>query len=274
MLPAGSCTLGSVSAFASLSLEPWVVATPGLRPRLAERVLGFERDALRWYDPTRCSSERFLDQLERIDELTFGPLGLRMPRWAFYDCAELPGALFGFGASRPHLPESVRARLPDAEPFMPISMCMATPMVRPDEWLTFSISSLLDLEPGPDAVSLGVETLALTLAALRPRRVHGTMQWRSPSLAVHARFAPLEVRAAWVPAHTHAATCVFAFDVDEGLIERARSRPDLTTSRGTIVDPEDAAGLEELQRRIEAGGSLRLLGATPSSLACVAWGDP
>ncbi len=260
--------------FETMALEPWVVATPGLRARLAEAPLGVPRGDLRWYDPTRCASAPFLDQLERLDELTFGPQDLRMPRWAFYDCAELPGALVGYGGSGDRLPESTRALSTEADAFVPISMCMAIPMVLPDAWLVFSVSSLLDLAPGPEASALGVETLALTLAALRPRRVTGTVQWRSSSLEVHARFAPLEVRAAWVPAHTHAATCVFAFDADDAGIERALAGMGGEAGDGLVVDPDDFATLQEMQSRIEAGDSLSLVGTTREGLARVVWGRP
>lgn len=264
-----------MSVAEALSLEPWVVATPGLRARLAERPLGFAREGLRWYDPMRLSSKDLLDRLERLDELTFGPHGLRMPRWAFYDCAELPGALFGFGGSPRRFPARVRAALPDDDEFTPLSMCMATPMVQPGEWLVFSISSLLALEPGPDDLHLCVETLAFSLAALAPRRVHGTMQWSSPSLAVHACFAPLEVRAAWVPAHTHAATCVFALDAAPERLERALRQPLATKGPGVVVAPEDEPALRAMQQRIEAGEKLRLVGATDTThdaRARVRWG--
>ncbi|MCC6669059.1 MAG: hypothetical protein IT375_35290 [Polyangiaceae bacterium] len=254
---------------ASLSLEPWVVATPGLSCRLAERPLGVPRDALRWYDPTRCASAPFLDHLDRLDELTFGPLDLRMPRWAFYDCAELPGALFGFGGLADHVPSEAGGG--DTNLFVPVSMCMATPMVLSDTWLVFSISSLLDLCPGPDAVALGVETLALTLAALRPRRVMGTMQWRSPSVAMYARFAPLCVRAAWVPAHTHAATCVFQLEPADAAVERALGPTE--KREGQVVDPDDHAALRAVQARIEKGDTLTLVGATADGLAQVVWGS-
>jgi len=264
-----------VSIVESLSLEPWVVATPRLVHRLAARPLGFRRDELRWFDPMRLSSTAFLDRLERLDELTFGPHGLRMPRWAFYDCVELPGALFGYAGSTRRFPEHVRGALPDDGELWPLSMCMATPMVRPDEWLVFSISSLLELEPGTDSVRLGVETLALTLAALGPKRAFGTMQWSSPSLAAHAHFAPLAVRATWVPAHTHAGTCVFAFEPDAGRIEHALHAPLSTAGEGVVVDPEDQLALTAMQGRIEAGEKLSLVGATEATReakARVRWG--
>lgn len=265
-----------MSAAESLLLEPWVVATPGLWPRLSATALEHSREAFHLYDPTRLSSESFLDRLDRLDELTFGPHGLRMPRWAFYDCAELPGALFGFGTLAERLPEHAESVGARAGEFFPLSLCMATPMVRPAEWLVFSISSLLELGPHPAAADLSLETLALTLAALEPRRIHGTLQWSSPNLAVHAHFAPLEVRAAWVPAHTHAETCVFAFDVDPARIERA-SREPLPTSGGTPVDPGDHAELVAMQRRIERGEELFVVGATDrehGARALVRWGKP
>lgn len=263
-----------MTLFGGLKLEPWVVATPGLRARLAERTLGFHRTELAWHDPTRRASQALLDQLERFDELTFGPHGLRMPRWAFYDCAELPGAVFGFSGSPAALPDKTRSLLPEATETFPFSMCMATPMVTAGEWLIYSISSLFELTPGEDAVELGVETLALALGALSPRRVHGTMQWRSPSLAAHARFAPLEVRSAWVPAHTHAATCVFAFDVDAARIERALAGGTAEGEGAFSIDPEDHLGLERLQVRLEAGARLDVCGVDDAGSAQARWRTP
>jgi hypothetical protein len=260
----------------ALCLSPWVVATPDLEARLAEHALGFRRSELAWYDPTRVASADHLDLLDRVDELTFGPRGLRMPRWAFYDCAELPGALFGFSAVPSALPEAVATLVPAGSASMPVSLCMATPMVTPGHWLVFSICSLFDLEPGPDATELAVETLALTLGFLAPRRVVGTMQWGAPSLPAHARFGPLRVRAGWVPAHTHAATCVFELEIDDARIRRALDGGPVPPAGAVRVDPADERSLAALQRRLEAGESLSVVGSASGPAgpeALVVWGQ-
>ena len=38
--------------------------------------------------------------LEQLDALTFGPEGMPMPLWVFYNASELPGGIVGFGDKR------------------------------------------------------------------------------------------------------------------------------------------------------------------------------
>jgi len=251
-----------------LALSPWVVATPPLERELSRRARA--GSSLRWFDPLRVASRAFLDELERIDEVTFGPTGLRMPRWAFYDCAELPGTILGFGGSRAALPQTLLGPSEESD-FVPVSMCMATPMVTPGEWLVYSLSSLLERDDPAGAAELEAETLALALELLEPASVHGTMQWESANVAVFAEFAPISIRATWVPAHTHAATLVLRLDAAE---RRAHPRGELPD--GFSVDPRDHARLAELQKRIEAGERLELVGIEKTAglaLPRVAWGS-
>jgi len=64
---------------------------------MEKRPLGTPISEKFWFDPTRTGSQLFIDHLDQLDADTFGPLGMRMPRWALYDCAALPGAIIGMG---------------------------------------------------------------------------------------------------------------------------------------------------------------------------------
>ncbi len=249
----------------ALGLEPYLIATEPLWARIDSRPMGVRLRDERLYDPTKRSSEAFVDLIDRVDVMTFGPLGMRMPRWAIYDCAELPGAIVGLGAPYDKLPEQLRSEIAPA-PFVPFTMCMATPMVAEDHWLVYSISSLLELVPGYDVDTTSAETLAISLALLRVKRATGTIQWGSHRLAAHTRFGPLDVRAAWVPAHTHPATCVFEWSVDEANLKRALSPPAASPDDAFVVEEANLDGLKTLQKRIEAGEALELVGTTPAAV--------
>ena len=59
------------------------------------------------FDPMKLRSGPFLNILQHLDELTFGAIGMTMPRWVFYDCAEVPGGIFGFARPAAELDEWV-----------------------------------------------------------------------------------------------------------------------------------------------------------------------
>ncbi len=137
-------------------LSPYLVATPALQARLSERPLGLAVPPGHCFDPTRRASAPFLSQLEQLDQVVSGPLAMAMPRWAFYDCAELPGLVCGFASSAGSVPERLREVWPleARNGPVPLSMCMAVPMLQRDRWLAYV---LCDLQTGTQDVRLPVQ---------------------------------------------------------------------------------------------------------------------
>lgn len=194
-----------------MTVRPFVIATSGLVPRLNLSAVA-EADR---FDPTRVESAAILDSVERLDRRSYGQLS--MPRWAQYDCVELPGMMFGLG---------------DGEPLEPTAIVLAVPTLAPRHWAVHSVA-------GDDAA----EALAGAIAALRLERVTGITQWSSPTLAVHAKWAPLMLRSAWTPAHSEPRTCVFDYDV-------LRNEP---PAPSRFLDAADDDALRAIQAEIEAG---------------------
>lgn len=221
--------------------QPYIVATEPLWHALDRAPLGVPIPEANWFDPMRVRCERTIDRLDDHDAEVFGPLGMRMPRWALYDCAALPGAIFGLG-------------VPSSEGLMPLSMCLLTPRIAAGEWLAYSISSV------PADPALEVETLALAIAAVRATRMVATTQWDSPHLDVHARFAPLTLLACWIPVHTCATSFTYAIDITSERLERAR-RGDHPVEPATPIDPANLSQLHVLQARIEAGVRVEMVAA-------------
>jgi hypothetical protein len=254
---------------------PYVVAVASLQRRLAASPLGLEIPGQGRIDPTRRDAAPFLRLLERLDALTYGPLNLAMPRWAFYDCAELPGIIFGLGRRRSDVPAGLAGALgvpDDYSGVVPVSMCMAVPTLEEHHWLTYALCDLSEALPTAAASGLRLLSLALALDLLAARRVTGTTQWASPKLRVHARFAPLWLRAAWVPAHTEPATCTFRYDVDPERIAHAlRTEPFAASEPAARLDVADAAALRALQEDLEGGRRVAIAGPPEErgALLCV-----
>lgn len=245
-----------------MELLPYLVATQALQRRLDLEPLGHVFPPELVLDPTRRASGPFLDLLEKLDAATFGREGMAMPRWAFYDCAELPGAVAGLGCAARHAPPDARAAFGDVsdDTFLPLSMYMAIPTLTEHEWLGYSLCSLELPSSAFLGASVDIATLALSVTALRAKLVTGTVQWSSPHLGPTARFAPLSVLAAWLPAHTRAETCVFRFDVDRDRLERALASEVHAEGDVDWLSADDRDAHHVAQARIEAGERCFIVG--------------
>ena len=231
-------------------------------------------------NPLTVGSQPFLDILQRLDELSFGPHDLRMPRWAFYDCAEMPGGIFGFARRAADVPDWARRTLGVDENYsgaVPLSMYMAIPMLEPGAWLGHSLCSLDEVVHGAAPANLALLTQAMGLQLFGVHTAYGATQWRSWQLAVSARFAPLELVTAWTPAHSDPRTVTFRFPVSTALIEQALAsespesgqpadtpahRPALPAhSSIRWVDCDEDDDLRRLQADIENGRRFYIVGA-------------
>lgn len=229
-------------------LRAYVVARPSVLASLDLAPGGVAVGSEHQIDPTRADTTPFLDRIERIDHVVFAPRGLATPRWALYDCACLPGVIFGLGR-----PSGSTAR-----DLVPLSSLVAIPMLGDDRWLAYALAVAPMAEPIP---RLGEATLALGIALLRAREITTTAQWASPELATFASVGPLRLLAAWSPAHDVPGTAVLRFDaaIDDVAPDVASARPNTRAATDT-VDAHDPEALRALQRDIEAGAVLHVVG--------------
>src|SRR5688500_5556908 len=94
----------------------YVVATPTVVAKADREIEGRAIGAGRLFDPRAVASAPLLDRIADLDEACFGPRGMTMPRWALYDCGELPGAVVGLASTGEEAPAPVRAAYPRAGP--------------------------------------------------------------------------------------------------------------------------------------------------------------
>ncbi|MDF1563881.1 MAG: hypothetical protein P1V51_12605 [Deltaproteobacteria bacterium] len=250
---------------------PYFVSSPlGAIPYPGEAPLGIEVAEEHRYDPHKVASGDFLHALQRLDELTFGPVGMTMPRWVFYDCAEVPGGIFGFGRPAAELPDWVRRGLDvpvDYVGLVPLSMYVAIPMLEAGAWHTYTLCTINEVAPGAAPTNLGVLTEAAALSIFQVKLAYGATQWRSRKLKVHSRFGPLELLTAWTPAHSDPSTTTFRFPVEPARIEAALAMDDHPRPSGEDIewiDCDDREALVALQTRLEAGERFELLSGAVS----------
>ena len=249
-----------------VNYSTFVVSTARNRPYLDTAPFGVD---LRWYvDPTLSSSEVFLNLLQRMDSLTFGPEGMPMDKWVFYDCAELPGFIYGFAMTVDDMTdrEIEVYRVPDGyRGPVPISMFISIPMVEPGCWFGHNLASMNPTLPDRKLGFLATLTKAMGLKCYRAEQCFGATQWTSRATNVHCRFGPLDLLTAYTPAHSFPATLSYHFPVDDTCLRAAMGDPE---AEAQLVRPEptlylsadNAKGMQHLQREIEAGERFKIVG--------------
>ena len=218
-------------------------------------------------DPRLRASAPFIEALRRFAELAYAPHGLQTPRWVLYDCAVIPGLVFGLAGRRDDLPatlcESLGLATGDTGP-VPLSMLIAIPTLESDHWFIYDLIDVNQVSPGAWPNDLRGATLRAGIDLIGATEITSTAPWRSSELTIHAAYAPLQVLAAWVPNHDEPATAVFGYRPGgAGPIEST-----------TILDVADNRALENLQRDIEAGAKPQITGATSKGTALPVALDP
>lgn len=248
-------------------LVPYVVATPNNLPHLDLAPFGVQVAADHVIDPLRLESAVFLDLLHKLDGLTFGPEGMPMPKWVFYDCSELPGAIFGLARPVARVWPKVAElfKIPSGyQGLVPVSMYVAIPMHRPGMWFGHNLSSLapvfrrLGLVGDLDLAGLGSLTKGLALKCFAVRSFWGATQWQSKALYIHCKFGPLALQTAYTPAHSDHETLTYGFDVTDLALRASMGDPSVQLERPAAafwLETTDVAAMIALQDRIEAGES-------------------
>lgn len=253
--------------------EPFLIAHQGVREVLNTCPAGVTIPADNIIDPQHQRHGDLFRQLRRLDRMTFGPFGMTMPSWVFYDCAVMPGAFFGLAARASRLePWALDALEVPAgyTGLIPLSQVIAIPVLSgfrdgktiPDTWLMYSAESINQVSPGMAPAGLLKLTLALGLRVFPLKTLLGTSQWRSHKLPTYLDLGPFELVTAYTPAHSLPRTLSFRIDIAETnlitLLATPRRHPD-SPPPNALLDPDDVPSLRALQRDLEAGWRVRVV---------------
>ena len=240
-------------------LEPFLVGTAMNDRDLDRAPFGLDIPPRNVIDPLRMDNAGFCFLLQNLDGRTFGPEGMPMDRWVFYDCCYMPGAIFGLGRPAAALSDHARAVLDvprDYRGLVPFSMYIAIPMSADGDWMGHNLASIGPQLPEEDLRGLGTVTKALALRAFRTRRFFGATQWSSSALHIHPKFGPLDLVTAYTPAHSDHHTLTYAFDATDQALLGALRMPGIAFERPAPdlwITAGDEAAMIALQDRIEAG---------------------
>lgn len=237
--------------------QPYLIARPPVLEAIDRVPLGIDIPSANLFDPQDTEGRAFVNLVKKLDALTFGPMGLTMPDWVFYDCAVMPGAVFGFARPAGTLDPWVRRVLDvpeDHTGLVPVSIFIAIPMIHREATLVYTLCSLNQASPGSAPEGLWRLTLAAGTAALGREEIVATVQWRSPRLGLFSGLGPLELLTAWTPAHDNPTTCTFRCTVDEEA-RRRLLKSDIRDVRNVqrYLDADDQHAMRQLQIEIESG---------------------
>ncbi|MGD8862502.1 MAG: hypothetical protein PVI30_20995 [Myxococcales bacterium] len=244
--------------------SPFVVATADNLKHFDREPFGIPLAAV--YDPMRLQSAPVLERLCALDQLAFGPEGMPMPRFIFFDGGELTGAVCGLAAPAAQLDPQLHELLsvpPRYAGLVPISMYIAIPGAGPGRWIGHNLASVAARYPSEEVRGLGSLTKALALRVIGAREQIGAAQWDSPAVHVHARLGPLEVISAWTPAHTKPWTFTYRAVVTDASLRHLARDPggEVHFPRPTEwLTSDDHGAMRALQERIEAGARVRFAG--------------
>lgn len=247
-----------------LEYEPYVVVTPWNKPHFDFTPLGLEIPTTNFINPLRLESEAFLLLLQEMDRQTFGPEGMPMPRWVFYNCSELPGGIVGFARRAGDLTDTQRLRLgvpDDYEGLVPFSMFIAIPMLPAGDWMGHNLCSLNGVFPEAGLRGLASTTKAIGLSVYRTKRLFGATQWESRALHIHAKFGPLDLVTAYTPAHSEPMTLTYLVEITIDGLLNACGDPSARISRPEPtfwINANDVDRANKLQDEIEAGAKFQI----------------
>ncbi len=245
-------------------LDTFVVSTKANREVLNAEPFGVPTRW--WVDPHVAGNALFFELLQRLDALTFGPEGMPMDKWVFYNCAELPGFIYGFAAEAETLSDLERDLMgvpADYTGPVPFSMYIAIPMREPGTWFGHNLASLNRTFPHRGLSSLGTITKSVALKAYRVERFVGATQWLSKALFIHTKFGPLDLLTTYTPAHSTSETLTYAFDVTDASLRAAAGEPGSALSfpePTEQLDATDVAAMKRIQRELESGAKWELVG--------------
>lgn len=208
---------------------------------------------------------KFFHYLQMLDQLSFGPVGMPMEKWVFFDCGEMPGAIFGFAIPSTEMPQEIldlyQAKA-EAGVLIPVSMYIAIPMAQKGSWFGHNLSSTAKLlKKYYDLEGLGLLTKAYALKCYQIEHLFGATQWDSSSLNIHLQLSDMELWSAYTPAHSYVKTMTYLSHYNDQILMRALDgTPRLASHYDFLIESEDEKKMISLQNEIEKGAKYKING--------------
>lgn len=245
---------------------PYLVATDMVLPRLNLAPSGIPLPPTHQINPQLRGNAPFLKMLRRLDELTFAPLGMPMPNWVFYDCAVMPGAVFGLSVPAKDLEPWVRAVMEIDEDYdgpVPVSMFIAIPMMERESWFVYTLCDINQVAPGAAPSGTLQYTFGLGLQVFKMTKIYGTLQWRSACVDEVVRLGALELITAYTPAHSFRRTLTYSVKLTKQKMKQVLSDEVIRGGMPVathVLDVDDEDMLRKIQEELEEGVRWEIVG--------------
>lgn len=262
------------------NIRPYVFVRPENRmpqPGQFHKSLDWFPHKVLYKNPLEMDQVKFADRILNLETKAFGPSGMEMPRWVFYDCAIVPGFVAGFAVRTASLDMKTRIALgvesneaAAEEEWTPLSLFIIIPtMSDKGEWVAHNLCSVNSILPKElQYYGIGFLSKGFGLWYANVQKVCGMTQWTSPSIRLHAHYGDFEVLTAFTPVHSYSHTLTYRVQVDATRWEKFFSKAGIQhfdqkyVKAGFDVEPTEEASLIRFQRKLEAGdGPFYLNGA-------------
>lgn len=262
------------------NIRPYVFVRPENRmpePGKFHQTIDWFPHKVLYKNPLEMDQVKFADRILNLETKAFGPSGMEMPRWVFYDCAIVPGFVAGFAARTSSLSEATRKALSvdgenavAEEEWTPLSLFIIIPtMSDKGEWVAHNLCSVNSILPKElQYYGIGFLSKGFGLWYANVQKVCGMTQWTSPSVRLHAHYGDFEVLTSFTPVHSYSHTLTYRVQVDATGWSKFFSKDGLDNidskykRAGFNVEPTNEESLIRFQRKLEAGeGPFYLNGA-------------
>lgn len=249
---------------------PYLLTYPGNLKYYNLKPFGIRIPPENVLDCTSHKNSVFYDLLQRLDQLSFGPVGMPMDKWVFYDCGEMPGGIFGFALKADAItPEGRDAFLLNStfagyQGLVPISMYITIPFPKKGLWFGHNLSSAGKQLGAQELPGLGIFSKSMAIDVFRVNEMIGATQWDSPSLNIHLQLSDMEILSAYTPAHTFPKTMTYRSRYTKKTQTRALSGvPREAASYDFLLVEDDEEKMKEIQREIEDAGGHFIIHGRP-----------
>jgi hypothetical protein len=231
-----------------------------LRPGSVHKLDWFTRRVV--YKNPLCMSElNFGNAILELESQAFGPAGMAMPRWVFFDCALVPGFVAGFAKRTSKLTLEERQLLkPDPTlEWTPLSLFIIIPtMSREGEWVAHNLCTVNSLLPESSRYyGLGFLSKAFGLWYANVKVCCGFSQWGNPAIKLHAHYGDFQILTAYTPIHSHAETFTYRAKVNPSCWihfftkEPMKDFESRFQEAGFVIDPKSEASMKSFQQTLE-----------------------
>jgi hypothetical protein len=237
-------------------LEPFIVCSPNTVLKNDTNLFGKKIGPEMRFNPLSLRSQNFIEKLYLMDQITFGGQGMGMDKWVFFDCAAMPGIVYGYAIKTDLLNDKDRELLNVGKgEYFPVSMYIAIPTLEPDTWFGHNLSSLNKKISFPLS-GLGLLTKVSAMSYCGISNQMGATQWDSQALGIHLKISELELLSAYTPIHSKVNTLCYraqSRNCEEVLNEVVRERSYTRVIRAELAE------LCQLQEKIELGSKIFLV---------------